>query len=82
MRDALSLADDLAEFADQLVAAIQARTIGQLRIDDQVALVLFRDEPGGCGPEAQKGEEHQSAIDHQPDDARSQQQADDGSHNP
>ena len=78
MRDAFRLADDLAELADQLVAAVQARPVRKLGVDDQVALVLFRNEPDRRGPEAEEGEEHQAAVNRQADDARPQQHRDGG----
>ena len=47
---------------------LQARAVGKLHVDDQVALVLFGDEALGHDLEAQAGHGQQPAINHQQHD--------------
>ncbi len=65
--------DNLADAVDDLVGALQRGGIGQLHGDDQVALVLRRDEAGGHLLETEPGQADEAQIDEQHDDAAANQ---------
>ena len=71
-RDLLRIAGDRAHLLDDLVGTVQAGAVGQLRIDDQISLVLIGDKPDRNCLEAEVGQPHQAAIDQQGDDGHSQ----------
>ena len=75
-RDLLGIASDRAHLLDDLVGAVQAGAVGQLGIDDQVSLVLVRDESDRNGLEPEVGQPHEAAIDQQGDDGDSQKDGD------
>ena len=50
-----------------------AGAVGKLRIENQIALVLFGNEADGHGLETEVGQPHQAGIDEQRDRADSQQ---------
>ena len=66
---------DLAEFGHQPVCTLQARTVGELHVDHQVALVLIGDEALGHDLETQGGGGQQPAVNHQQDDRHAEQAA-------
>ena len=60
---------------DDLVGALQAGAVGQLGVDDQVALVLLGNEAAGHGLEhADRVSAEQAAVDQQDDHAEREQQ--------
>ena len=59
-----------------LLGALERRRVGQLHVDQQVALVLRRDEPGGRLREAPVGQPQQAAVEQQHEHADPQQAAD------
>ena len=74
--DALGFQGDLAELGHEAVRAFQARAVGKLHVDDQIALVLIGDEALGHDLEAQAGHGQQPAVDHQQDERHAEQAAD------
>src|SRR6266446_7572824 len=58
-------ASDFTGAANDFLAALQARAIGQLREDDQVAGILRRDKTGGHGFETAPGQQKQTRINQQ-----------------
>ena len=74
--DAGLFAGDFAHFADDLVGAVEGGAVGELRVEDQVALVLFGDKADGNGLETEVGESHQADVNQQHDRADSQQAGD------
>ena len=67
VRDAGLLAGNLAHLADNLVGAVERRAVGQLGIENQIALVLFGNKADGHGSETEVRQSHQAAIDEQHD---------------
>src|SRR5439155_7112988 len=55
-------ARDFASATDDFLAALQARAVGQLREDDQIALVRCRDETGRHDLETSPRQHEQSRI--------------------
>src|SRR5262249_29412331 len=74
MLDTLRPAGDLCHAGDDLVAALQAGAVRELGVDDEVALVLLRDEARGHGPEAQVGQPDEAAVHQQGDHAYTEEQ--------
>ena len=60
---------------DHGIGALQGGAVRQLHIDDQIALILCRDEARWHGGEPQIGQADQAAIDHEDDDAEPQYRA-------
>ena len=58
---------DFAGAVDDLLAALQARAVGQLRKDDEVAGILGGDEAGRDGCETTPGQQQQPRINRQRD---------------
>ncbi len=67
VRNAGLFAGNLAHLANDFVGAVKRRTVGQLGIEDQIALVLLGNEADGHGLETQERQPHQAAIDEQRD---------------
>ena len=64
-------ARDFAGAADDLVTALQARAVGQLREDDQIAGILRRDKTRWHKLEAAPGQQQQAGINRKRDTAAS-----------
>src|SRR5262249_2468339 len=72
----LRFQSQLGHASDHLTAALQAGAIGELCVDDEVALVLFRDETRGNGLEAEVGQSDEAAVDQQDDHTYTEKQGD------
>ena len=62
-------AGDAFDLGHHRCGPLERRRVGQLHVDEQVALVLRRDEAGRHAGEAEVGQEQQAAVDDQHDDA-------------
>ena len=76
MVHALFVPGDLAQLADEPIRAVERRAVGQLGVDDEIALVLFGDEAHRHDAKAEDRQTDQPAVHHQGDDCQAQQQAD------
>ena len=63
--DALGFQGDLLDALDHLVGARHGGGVGELHVDQQIALVLLRDEAGGGAHEPQPSQAQQPAVDQQ-----------------
>ena len=62
MIDARGLLGLAAQFRHQAVGPLQARAVGKLDVDDQIALVLLGDEALGDDFESQGGHRQQAGV--------------------
>ena len=72
----LFAAGDFFDAGHDLFGAIDGGGIGQLHVEDQIALVLLRDEAGRGLDELPAGQHQQAAVDDADNDAQAQDVAD------
>ena len=74
--DAGGFVGHLLQPGRDLAGALQRRRVGQLHVDQQIALVLLGNEADGYRREAPVGQVEQAAVDQQHEQADAEERAD------
>ncbi len=75
VRDARLREQDPIHLVNHFLGAVERRRLGQLRVRDEVLLVLLRDEARGHAREAEPGQEQQPAVNRDREPRAAQQAA-------